>query len=210
MTNYENDIQVITKNGAEGELTQVSINNGEIENVNTTTLSSEANELNPLAEPVATGQKNIISVDEASSVSSGNNIYINQDNKLMQIDYDTLATAILNKLSTQSFNSLNTSSKLVLDAINELNGKTSIFNESSPTDIDLNDLISPATYSTSGSAPSTKGWKNYPTNSTGYVQIEKFGGIVKQTYTTHDGEMFVRCKLTEWSSWKYIQLNALS
>ena len=124
MTNYENDIQVITKNGAKGELTQVSINNGEIENVNTTTLPSEANELNPLAEPAATGQKNIISVDEASSVSSGNNIYINQDNKLMQIDYDTLATAILNKLSTQSFNSLNTSSKLVLDAINELNGKT--------------------------------------------------------------------------------------
>ena len=123
MTNYENDIQVITKNGAKGELTQVSINNGEIENVNTTTLPSGANELNPLAEPAATGQKNIISVDEASSVSSGNNIYINQDNKLMQIDYDTLATAILNKLSTQSFNSLNTSSKLVLDAINELNGK---------------------------------------------------------------------------------------
>ena len=129
MTNYENDIQVITKNGAEGELTQVSINNGEIENVNTTTLPSEANELNPLAEPVATGQKNIISVDEASSVSSGNNIYINQDNKLMQIDYDTLATAILNKLSTQSFNSLNTSSKLVLDAINELNGKSGAPND---------------------------------------------------------------------------------
>ena len=127
MTNYENDIQVITKNGAEGELTQVSINNGEIENVNTTTLPSGANELNPLAEPAATGQKNIISVDEASSVSSGNNIYINQDNKLMQIDYDTLATAILNKLSTQSFNSLNTSSKLVLDAINELNSNIPIF-----------------------------------------------------------------------------------
>ena len=126
MTNYENDIQVITKNGAEGELTQVSINNGEIENVNTTTLPSKTNELNPLSDPVATGQKNIISVDEASSVSSGNNIYINQDNKLMQIDYDTLATAILNKLSTQSFNSLNTSSKLVLDAINELNGNINV------------------------------------------------------------------------------------
>lgn len=124
MTNYENDIQVITKNGAEGELTQVGINNGEIENVNTTTPPSEANELNPLAESVTTGQKNIISVDEASSVSSGNNIYINQDNKLMQIDYDTLATAILNKLSTQSFNSLNTSSKSVLDAINELNSNS--------------------------------------------------------------------------------------
>lgn len=88
----------------------------------------------------------------------------------------------------------------------ELNSKTSIFNASSPTDIDLNALISPSTYTTNGSAPSARGWKNYPTNSTGYVQIEKFGGIVKQTYTVHSGDMFVRCKITEWSSWKHITM----
>lgn len=92
------------------------------------------------------------------------------------------------------------------DPLNELNSKTSIFNASSPTDIDLNDLISHATYTTNGSAPSVRGWKNYPTNSTGYVQIEKFGGIVKQTYTVHSGDMFVRCKITEWSSWKHITM----
>lgn len=39
-----------------------------------------------------------------------------------QIDYDQLATAILNKLSTQSFSSLDTTSKTVLGAIDELNG----------------------------------------------------------------------------------------
>lgn len=41
-----------------------------------------------------------------------------------QIDYDQLATAILNKLSTQSFSSLDTTSKTVLGAIDELNSKT--------------------------------------------------------------------------------------
>ena len=41
-----------------------------------------------------------------------------------QIDYDQLATAILNKLSTQSFSSLDTTSKTVLGAIDELNSKS--------------------------------------------------------------------------------------
>ena len=40
-----------------------------------------------------------------------------------QIDYDKLATAILNKLSTQSFSSLETTAKTVLGGINELNSK---------------------------------------------------------------------------------------
>lgn len=48
-----------------------------------------------------------------------------------QIDYDQLATAILNKLSTQSFSSLDTTSKTVLGAIDELNSnKSGIFNNS--------------------------------------------------------------------------------
>ena len=128
MGNYENDISKTIANNTEGELMQVGTKVNEVENTNSTAITSsktsETSELNPLAEPSATGQKNIISVDEASSIASGNNVYINQDNKLMQIDYDTLATAILNKLSTQSFDSLDTSSKLVLGAINELNGKS--------------------------------------------------------------------------------------
>ena len=37
------------------------------------------------------------------------------------IDYDKLATAILNKLSSQSFSSLDTTAKTVLGAVNELN-----------------------------------------------------------------------------------------
>ena len=47
-----------------------------------------------------------------------------------QIDYDKLATAILNKLSTQSFSSLETTAKTVLGGINELNSKSVIFSNS--------------------------------------------------------------------------------
>lgn len=203
MTNYENDIQVITKNGAEGELTQVSINNGEIENVNTTTLPSEANELNPLAEPAATGQKNIISVDEASSVSSGNNIYINQDNKLMQIDYDTLATAILNKLSTQSFDSLNTSSKLVLDAINELNGKSGAVTDENTLNA-VEKLKSEV-------------WSSYDTGTIletflaggplfcviGYKSTDDYGAVILFSYFSNRAS-FVRVASGSWSTPVYV------
>lgn len=44
-----------------------------------------------------------------------------------QIDYDQLATAILNKLSTQSFSSLDTTAKTLVGAVNELNGNIPIF-----------------------------------------------------------------------------------
>lgn len=44
-----------------------------------------------------------------------------------QIDYDQLATAILNKLSTQSFSSLDTTAKTLVGAVNELNSNIPIF-----------------------------------------------------------------------------------
>ena len=203
MTNYENDIQAITKNGAEGELTQVSINNGEIENVNTTTLQSEANELNPLAEPAATGQKNIISVDEASSVSSGNNIYINQDNKLMQIDYDTLATAILNKLSTQSFNSLNTSSKLVLDAINELNGKSGAVTDENT--LNAVEKLKSEVWSTYGTGTILKTFTaSGPLFCViGYKNTDDYGAVILFSYFSNRPS-FIRVASGSWSTPVYV------
>lgn len=41
-----------------------------------------------------------------------------------QIDYDKLASAILDKLATKQYSELDTTSKTVLGAIDELNGKT--------------------------------------------------------------------------------------
>lgn len=51
------------------------------------------------------------------------------------IDYDKLATAILNKLSSQSFSSLDTTAKTVLGAVNELNSKIKYKNDPSVNDL---------------------------------------------------------------------------
>lgn len=79
-----------------------------------------------------------------------------------------------------------------------------MFNASSPQDIDLNTIEEPGTYTTNGSAPATAGWTNYPVNNTGYVQVDKFGGVTRQIYVSYNGVIFVRCKLTEWSEWEQI------
>lgn len=65
-----------------------------------------------------------------------------------QIDYDQLATAILNKLSTQSFNSLDTTAKTILGGINELNAvqrntEGYMFSASGEYGADCNDITQP-------------------------------------------------------------------
>lgn len=62
-----------------------------------------------------------------SAPSSGDKMLMIGTAEEYQIDYDQLATAILNKLSTQSFSSLDTTSKTVLGAIDELNSNIPIF-----------------------------------------------------------------------------------
>ena len=59
-----------------------------------------------------------------TSPSTGDKMLMIGTAEEYQIDYDQLATAILNKLSTQSFSSLDTTSKTVLGAIDELNSKS--------------------------------------------------------------------------------------
>lgn len=78
------------------------------------------------------GTSPILEKPAASSPKTGDKLLMNQDNAVKQIDYDALATAILNKLSSQNFSSLSTSAKTVLGAVNELNSKSmtnSIWNE---------------------------------------------------------------------------------
>lgn len=95
-----------------------------------------------------TGTQNITEVTEASSIATGDNIYLNHSNQLQQIDYDKLATAILNKLSTQSFSSLETTAKTVLGGINELNSKTipNSVGTAIPQYSDLNEYTNPGTH----------------------------------------------------------------
>lgn len=70
------------------------------------------------------GTSPILEKPAASSPKTGDKLLMNQDNAVKQIDYDALATAILNKLSSQNFSSLSTSAKTVLGAVNELNSKS--------------------------------------------------------------------------------------
>ena len=78
------------------------------------------------------GTVSILDKATTSSIAAGDKVFVNQDDALKQIDYDQLATAILNKLSTQSFSSLGTSAKNVIGALNELNSNCLALNFSYP------------------------------------------------------------------------------
>lgn len=68
------------------------------------------------------------------------------------IDYDKLATAILNKLSSQSFSSLDTTAKTLLGAVNELNSKCmKVAGKAINSGDDLNDYTIPGIYNSSSS-----------------------------------------------------------
>ena len=136
-----------------------------------------------------------------TALTTGDKVLMSGAAEEYWIDYDKLATAILNKLTSKTF-ALDQGTKTLVAALNELNSKTKFFNASSPTDIDLDALTDTGTYTTDGSAPSSKGWENYPVNSTGYVQVDNFGGITRQIYTTYNGAVFTRCKMFTWSEWE--------
>lgn len=132
-----------------------------------------------------TGTQNITEVTEASSIATGDNIYLNHSNQLQQIDYDKLATAILNKLSTQSFSSLETTAKTVLGGINELNSKNIFYGTAINYNDDMNDYTVPGIYYSSSSAI-TQTLKNKPPEdiSSGFALLvlptsEKNGTIVQ-------------------------------
>lgn len=82
------------------------------------------------------GTVSILDKATTSSIAAGDKVFVNQDDALKQIDYDQLATAILNKLSTQSFSSLGTSAKNVIGALNELNSNTRTIFRGNITDLD--------------------------------------------------------------------------
>lgn len=89
-----------------------------------------------------------------SAPSSGDKMLMIGTEEEYQIDYDQLATAILNKLSTQSFSSLDTTSKTVLGAIDELNSKSYLLRGGTliPENADLDDYGTIGNYYCNSSA----------------------------------------------------------
>lgn len=128
-----------------------------------------------------------------------------------QIDYNQLAKAILNQLTSQTF-TLDQGTKTLIAAINELNSK--FLKISNPRDIDLNEMTTPGIYGTTDSSPSTVGWKNCPSNDTGYLKVELNTTVLSQTYISYTGEIFFRAKynnaLWSWSDWGKITMTPVS
>ena len=90
------------------------------------------------------------------------------------IDYDKLATAILNKLISKTF-TLDQGTKTLIAALNELNSKSKISYSlrdsiNIPESADMNTYIEPGNYSCNGTTPSTL--KNCPFSDSFLLKVE--------------------------------------
>ena len=119
---------------------------------------------------------------------------------------------IVSKLASAVISQLETTNKSIIPAINELNSK--FLKTSNPRDIDLNEMTTSGIYGTTDSSPSTVGWKNCPSNDTGYLKVELNATVLSQTYISYTGEIFFRAKYNhtsfEWSNWEKITMTPVS
>ena len=128
------------------------------------------------------------------------------------IDYDKLATAILNKLTSKTF-TLDQGTKTLIDAINELNSNSKLFpylDRYNATAIlageDLNNYTNPGNYSSSDSTNAAT-LINSPYNNRGFIlYVLKMGTISKQiAIPTSSNEISIRTyNNTSWSEWTVI------
>lgn len=90
-----------------------------MENTNVTEQST--NEIMPMA---ASGETNFASLPEKATPASGDMFLMEDSEDTKKINYDKLADAILNKLTSKTYSGLETTAKNFVTAINELNSKT--------------------------------------------------------------------------------------
>ena len=89
-----------------------------MENTNVTEQST--NEIMPMA---ASGETNFASLTEKTTPASGDMFLMEDSEDTKKINYDKLADAILNKLTSKTYSGLETTAKNFVTAINELNSK---------------------------------------------------------------------------------------
>ena len=90
-----------------------------MENINVTEQST--NEIMPMA---ASGETNFASLPEKATPASGDMFLMEDSEDTKKINYDKLADAILNKLTSKTYSGLETTAKNFVTAINELNSKS--------------------------------------------------------------------------------------
>ena len=106
-----------------------------------------------------------------------------------QIDYDQLASAILDKLSTKQYSELDTTAKTVLGALDELNGKSYLLKGGTniPENADMNNYTTPGNYyCISDSAARTL--KNCPFTHAFTLKVEysRGGSVPCQTFREYN------------------------
>ena len=124
------------------------------------------------------------------------------------IDYDKLADAILNKITSKNY-ALDAGTMTLTAALNALNGNTLKANTINHKSFDLNDYTATGLYDTRGTLPSNIGMKNYPTDITASIIVLSTTYIVTQIYIAHNAtSLYLRCKYRghEFSKWKSVQL----
>ena len=124
------------------------------------------------------------------------------------IDYDKLADAILNKITSKNYD-LDAGTMTLPAALNALNGNTLKANTINHKSFDLNDYTATGLYDTRGTLPSNIGMKNYPTDITASIIVLSTTYIVTQIYIAHNAtSLYLRCKYRghEFSKWKSVQL----
>lgn len=92
-----------------------------MENTNVTEQST--NEIMPMA---ASGETNFASLPEKATPASGDMFLMEDSEDTKKINYDKLADAILNKLTSKTYSGLETTAKNFVTAINELNSKSAV------------------------------------------------------------------------------------
>ena len=124
------------------------------------------------------------------------------------IDYDKLADAILNKITSKKY-ALDAGQMTLLAALNKLNSDTIKANTINHKSFDLNNYTVTGLYDTRGTLPSTIGMKNCPTDITASIIVLSTTYIVTQIYIAHNAtSLYLRCKYQghEFSKWKSVQL----